>query len=67
MMVICGESLRVCSGGVDEGGGVWVLGALISVLMLFMRPPKKDVLGLEASVTAPNGVDDDDGGGLGEE
>lgn len=66
LRVICGWSLRVCSGGVDDGGGVWVLGGLIRVLMLFISPPKKDGLGLEASAVLPVGVDDD-GGGLGEE
>lgn len=70
MAVICGKSLSVGCGCVDEGTGVWLLGALISVLMLLIRPPKKDVLGLEASVASaaavPAGIDDD-GGGLGEE
>lgn len=50
----------------DEEGGVWGLGAglsdFISVLRLFMRPPKKEVLGLGASVVT--GVDED---GLAEE
>lgn len=63
MVVICGESLRVCCGCVDKGGDVWFLGVLISVLMLFIRPPKKDVLGLEASTAEV----DDSGGALDEE
>lgn len=69
LRVVCEESLRICGGGDADGGGVWVLGALIRVLMLFIRPPKKDVFGLEASAVAPVGVAaaDDDGGGLGEE
>lgn len=55
------------SGGADERGGVCGLGAglsdLISVLRLFIRPPKNEVLDLGGS-----GVDDDEAcGGLAEE
>lgn len=63
--VVCG------TGEADEGGGVWVLDAglsdLISVLRLFIRPPKKDVLGLDASLAAPGADDDKGGDGLAEE